>query len=81
MTFTISDSEAPLPLVQKKEYEQTDNSRTTMTKTVVEITGAGRTEEKSKFTVHVFSGAQNEDLIALIVTINQFKTWAEAKNM
>jgi hypothetical protein len=52
-----------------------------MTKTVVEITGTGTTEEKSKFTVRVFSGAQNEDLIALIVRINHFKAWAEAKNM
>ena len=31
--------------------------------------------------IRVFSGTTNEDLVCLLVTLNQFKVWAEAKGV
>jgi hypothetical protein len=41
----------------------------------------GASEEKYKFSVDMFSRSTNADLISLIVTLNQFKAWAEVKGL
>ena len=80
MTFTVTDMEAPFLLIPKEIYESTDQARMTTTKTITTTT-SGAADKKSKFSIRVYSGTHNEDLISLIVTINQFKAWAEAKEV
>jgi hypothetical protein len=82
MPNNIADYEAPFPLTRKEICVAADTARLTTTKTIV-ISGdlEGNPEEKSKFVIKIFSGAMFEDNIALIETINQFKSWASAKGL
>jgi hypothetical protein len=82
MPNNIADYEAPFPLARKDICVAADNARLTTTKTIVVGSDLqGGPEEKSKFVIKIFSGAMFEDAIALIETINQFKSWAEAKGV
>jgi hypothetical protein len=82
MPNNIADYEAPFPLTRKEICVAADTPQLTTTKTIV-ISGdlEGNPEEKSKFVIKIFSGAMFEDNIALIETINQFKSWASAKGL
>ena len=82
MTISISDEEAPLPIMRKERFLEADKQRTTTTKTVViPATATGGTEEKSKFSIRIFSMDADEDLISLIITLQQFRSWAEAREL
>jgi len=82
MTISISDDEAPFPIVRKERFIEADKARTTTTKTIViPATTEGESEEKSKFSIRIFSMDGDEDLISLIVTLQQFRSWAEARNL
>ena len=82
MPNIVSDYEAPFPMARKEVCVAADNARLTNTKTI--IVGSeldGNLQEKSEFNVKIFSGAMFEDTLSLIETINQFKSWAEAKGL
>ena len=82
MTISISDDEAPFPIVRKERFMEADKMRTSTTKTiVVPAATLGGVEEKSKFSIRIFSMDADEDLISLIITLQQFRSWAEAKNI
>lgn len=81
MPYNVSDDEAAFPLVRRQIYQDADAARTTTQKTIVTSAGIGQPDEKSKFTIKIYSGNTNEDIISLIVTIMQFKSWAEAKGL
>lgn len=80
MAFQISDTAAPMPLLRKQTYQTADDARTQTKKVIVKKDQNG-IEEKSVFMIRVFSGTTNEDLVCLLVTLNQFKVWAEAKGV
>ena len=82
MTISISDEEAPFPIVRKERFVEADKQRTITTKTVViPATTQGGTEEKSKFSIRIFSMDADEDLISLIITLQQFRSWAEVRDL
>jgi len=81
MAFQISDAAAPMPLMRKQMYQAADDARTQTKKVIVKKGGQNGLEEKSTFMIRVFSGTTNEDLVSLLVTLNQFKAWAEAKGL
>ena len=75
--MVISDAEVPLPIIRPMIYLQADEARPTVSfTTVLNVNGH---EHKSKFIVKVYSGASNEDVEALIGTLNGFKGYAAAE--
>ena len=81
MAFQISDAATPMPLLRKQNNQTADDARTQTKKVIATRRDPNGPEEKSTFMIRVFSGTTNEDLVCLLVTLNQFKAWAEAKGL
>jgi len=70
-----------MPLMRKQVYQAADDARAQTKKVIVKKRGQNGLEQESMFMIRVFSGTTNEDLVSLLVTLNQFKAWAEAKGL
>ena len=81
MAFQISDAAAPMPLLRKQSNQTADDARTQTKKVIATKQDQNGLEEKSTFMIRVFSGTTDKYLVCLLVTLNQFKAWAEAKGL